>query len=51
MSKWSKTHTIRLGLLSLVLGVLFLVIVGTLSVTTPVVAAPQPQGEKPSDET
>src|SRR5512144_1575013 len=51
MSKWLKTHTIRFGLLSLVLGVFLLIVVMALSATTPVAAAPQPQGEKPSDET
>jgi nitrate/TMAO reductase-like tetraheme cytochrome c subunit len=50
MSKWFKTHTMQFGLLSLVLGALFLIVVLALSATTPVAAAPQPQSEKPSDE-
>jgi nitrate/TMAO reductase-like tetraheme cytochrome c subunit len=51
MSKWFKTHTIRFGLMSLVLGGLLLILVIALSATTPVAAAtPRQQGEKPSNE-
>jgi predicted CXXCH cytochrome family protein len=39
----------QLGLMSLVLGVFLLLVVMTLSVT-PVAAAPQPQGDQPTDE-
>jgi nitrate/TMAO reductase-like tetraheme cytochrome c subunit len=50
MSKWLKTHTMRFGLMSLVLGGLLLIVVLALSAATPVAAAPRQQGEKPSNE-
>src|SRR5512138_3394868 len=50
MSKWFKTHAKLMGLMSLLLGVLFLIVVLTLSATTPVAAAPRQVGEKPSNE-
>ena len=50
MSKWFKTHAMQFGLMSLVLGVLFLLVVMTFSATIPAAAAPKPQGEKPSNE-
>jgi nitrate/TMAO reductase-like tetraheme cytochrome c subunit len=51
MSKWFKAHRLQFGLAGLALGALFLLVVIILSRTTPVVAAPQFQGEKPADET
>lgn len=50
MSKWLKTHTVRFGLMSLVLGGSLLIVVIALSATTPAAAAPRQQGEKPSNE-
>ena len=50
MSKWFGANRLQLGLASLALGVFLLLVVATLSVT-PVEAAPQPQEDKPSDET
>jgi nitrate/TMAO reductase-like tetraheme cytochrome c subunit len=50
MSKWFKTHTMRYGLMSLVVGGLLLILVIALSATTPAAAAPRQQGEKPSNE-
>ncbi len=51
MSKWLRTRTMQFELLSLILGMCFLTVVIALSATTPVVAAPQQQGEKPSNDT
>jgi len=50
MSKWFKAHALQFGLAGLALGVLLLLVVMILSTTTPVAAAPQLQGEQPTDE-
>lgn len=50
MSKWFRAHRLQFGLTGLALGVFLLLAVMTLLVT-PVAAAPQLQGDKPSDET
>ena len=50
MSKWFRASTSQLGLACLILGVFLLLVVATLS-PTPVAAAPQSQGDQPTDET
>jgi hypothetical protein len=50
MRNWFKTNRSQMGLTVLVLGVLLLMIVMVLT-ATPVMAAPQPQGDQPTDET
>jgi nitrate/TMAO reductase-like tetraheme cytochrome c subunit len=52
MSNWFKANRSQAGLAGLVLGVFLLLVVGVMALSaTPVVAAPQSQGEKPTDET
>ena len=51
MRTWLKAHTMQTGLLSLILGTCFLIIVVALSATTPAQAAAQPQTGKPSNDT
>ena len=50
MSKWFRAHRLQFGLTGLAFGAFLLLALVTLSVT-PVEAAPQLQGDKPSDET
>ncbi len=50
MSNWFRANRSQLGLAGLALGVLLLLAVMTLS-ATPAAAAPQLQGDKPSDDT
>ncbi len=49
MSKWFKAHGSQFGLAIIGLGAFLLLVIMSLS-TTPVAAAPQSQGDKPSDE-
>jgi len=51
MSKWLKAHTLQFGLTGMVLGVFLLLVATTFTGTTSAVAAPEIQGDKPSDET
>lgn len=51
MSKWFNAHRWQYGLVGLVIGVLILLITLTFSDATAVAAAPQLQGDKPSDDT
>jgi hypothetical protein len=51
MSKWLKAHTLQFGLTGLALGAFLLLIAITFTRTTSAVAAPESQGDKPSDET
>jgi nitrate/TMAO reductase-like tetraheme cytochrome c subunit len=51
MSKWFKAHTWQYGLVGLALGLLILLVTLTFSEATTAAAAPQLQGDKPSDET
>ncbi len=51
MSKWFKAHTWQYGLAGLALGLLILLVTLTLSEATTVAAAPQLQGDQPSNET
>jgi len=50
MINWFKANRSQLGLAGLVLGVFLLLAIVTWS-ATPAAAAPQLQGEKPSDDT
>ncbi len=50
MNKWFRVHTFQLGLAGLALGVLLLLVVVAFSQSTSVLAAPQLQGEAPSNE-
>ncbi len=52
MSNWFKANWSQLGLAGLVLGVFLVLVVVVIALpATPVVAAPQSQGEKPTNET